>query len=330
MEKAQAKSGAERGAILVRSTAHRRKRRAISRSVLLDGCLGFGLSLGNAALMLVQVRMPHAGRGFLLASWQWVRPRSSPSLLLRCGQLLTDVDTVRSDSRACARAVAEADDTVAAESSGPLLSGRRGAGECASTSDARRRSVQARARREACRGETHAWPACTPRRFVLAALFRWMGVLGGFPGMRQRAVWLRHAFLYGRFLGGLGAQGAHVRRRCPVHVRGGDVVGALRRSGFPTSGAMVSVSMAVSVMVTLLFGFHSRMAGGEFGERRRLQRPQHQGEGQQPHAAAASASCSGRRCLRFFSRRIRARRWWRLVGSAVGVAGILSLMLRQT
>ena len=109
-----------------------------------------------------------------------------------------------------------------------------------------------------------------------------------------------------------------------------DSVGAmalvLSQVGFPTSGVMVSVSMAVSVMVTLLFGFKPH-GGGEFVSAADSKDRSIKVKGNN-HTLLLIGFMFGAAFLALLSTYPR-ETVTAVVGSAVGVAGILSLMLRQ-
>ena len=258
---------AKRGAILVGSTAHRRKRRGFR-----DGPARWVPWIrafsGQCRARSGRSRVPHAGRGFLRAHGRVFGP---------CRLALAEM-----------RAAAHRRHPVRSLAPPPRFLGRSRSRRMRGR-PAERQAVDARSvchdGKRSREGDCRRTRACLPaRRGVrVGGAVSLDGGLGGFPGMRQ----LRFGcgIVSVRALsGGLGAQGAHVHRRCPVHVRGGDGIGALagRVSHFGRHGVR----------------FHGRVGDGDAAlrlqaawrgrvrERRRFQRPQHQGEGQQPYAAA--------------------------------------------
>ena len=184
---------AERRSVPVRNVPWRKRRRLRDRFA--RRVLGFGLSLGNAALMLVQV-LCRTQTWFRAVFWQWVRLRRRRPLAVRAAAYRHD--TVRSDRvRACR--CRRSGRHVAAVVRAGLPVRRRGAGECGAwRRAAEKRAWSCSARREACRGG--GMLACLHAAgFALAALFVWVGVpavslAGASVGL------VAAAFLYGRFL----------------------------------------------------------------------------------------------------------------------------------
>lgn len=268
--------------------------------VLLDGCLGFGLSLGNAALMLVQVlcRTQDVVSCCLLA----VGSAAVVAVLLRCGQLLTDTIQFGRTGRVRA-AVAEADDTLP-PSSGPACPSGGVAPESAEHGDARRKSVHGLAARGGKRAGG-GMPA--------------VSLAGASVGL------VAAAFLYGRFLVAL-ARKALMFVVDALFMYVGALSLVLAQVGFPASGAMVSVSMAVSVMVTLLFGFR-RQEGADLVSAADSKDRSIKVKGNN-HTLLLIGFMFGASLVALLSSCPR-ETVVAVVGLAVGVAGILSLMLRQ-
>ena len=278
-------------------------------TVLLDGCLGFGLSLGNAALVLVEVvcRTQDVVSCGLMA----VCSALAASLLLRCGQLLTDVIQFGRSRRR--RAFSE----------------EAGRGECGAVLPNDRRSMRdpsATTGSEAGKGIAgERVLACLhAAAFVLAALFLWMGVSAASLACASCGL-VAASFLYGRFLVAL-ARKALMFIVDALFMYVGAMALVLSQVGFPTSGVMVSVSMAVSVMVTLLFGFKPH-GGGEFVSAADSKDRSIKVKGNN-HTLLLIGFMFGAAFLALLSPYPR-ETVTAVVGSAVGVAGILSLMLRQ-
>ena len=278
-------------------------------TVLLDGCLGFGLSLGNAALVLVEVvcRTQDVVSCGLMA----VCSALAASLLLRCGQLLTDVIQFGRSRRR--RAFSE--EAGRGECEAALPDGRRSMRDPSATTGSEAGKGIAGERVLAC---LHA------AAFVLAALFLWMGVSAVSLACASCGL-VAASFLYGRFLVAL-ARKALMFIVDALFMYVGAMALVLSQVGFPTSGVMVSVSMAVSVMVTLLFGFKPH-GGGEFVSAADSKDRSIKVKGNN-HTLLLIGFMFGAAFLALLSPYPR-ETVTAVVGSAVGVAGILSLMLRQ-
>ncbi len=160
--------------------------------------------------------------------------------------------------------------------------------------------------------------------FALAALFVWVGVpavslAGASVGL------VAAAFLYGRFLVAL-ARKALMFVVDALFMYVGALSLVLAQVGFPASGAMVSVSMAVSVMVTLLFGFR-RQEGADLVSAADSKDRSIKVKGNN-HTLLLIGFMFGASLVALLSSCPR-ETVVAVVGLAVGVAGILSLMLRQ-
>lgn len=238
--------------------------------VLLDGVLGFGLSLGNAALMLVEVFCLNGDTVF--CGSVAVLSALMVALLLRCGQRLTDI--IQTSERF---------------QGGRVLVGLHTGG------------------------------------FAAAIALMWLGwqnvsVVCASVGL------VAAAFLYGRFLVAL-AREALMFVIDAVFMYVGAMLLVLSQVGFPYSGIMVSVAVMISIMVAALF-IRKRHRFSDFVSADDSKARSIKVKGNN-HTLLLLGFMFGISSLVFLSSSFPRSLVVAVVGIAIGLAGIVSLMLRQ-